>query len=144
MTTPSAHMLSAVVGRDLGRNYQMEVGYLGRFGRDLLIRRDIAMPLNLVDAKSGMDYFTAAQQIIGAAQARGITGNSAASAYGVLPALAYWENLFPGAAGNGLTATQAITRAYMQNGPDWITALYDMDTSCSPSCSIFGPYSLLR
>jgi hypothetical protein len=29
----------------------------------------------------------------------------------------------------------------MQNGPDWITALYDMDTSCSPACSIFGPYA---
>jgi Carboxypeptidase regulatory-like domain len=141
MTTPSAHMLSAVIGRDLGRNYTLEVGYLGRFGRDLLIRRDLAMPLNLVDTKSGMDYFTAAQSIIKAAQARGIAGNSPASAYTALPALAYWENLFPGAASGGLSATQAITRAYMQNGPDWITALYDMDTSCSPACSVFGPYS---
>ncbi len=40
-----------------------------------------------------------------------------------------------------MTATQAITRAYMQNGPDWITALYDLDTSCSPACSVFGPYA---
>ena len=141
LITPSAHMLSAVIGRDLGRNYQVEVGYLGRFGRDLLIRRDLAMPLNLTDPRGGMDYFTAAQAIIGAAQARGIAGNSPASAYTGLPAVAYWENLFPAAAGGGLTATQAITRAFMQNGPDWITALYDMDTSCSPACSIFGPYA---
>jgi hypothetical protein len=141
LTTPSAHMLSAVIGRDLGRNYQIEVGYLGRFGRDLLIRRDLAMPLNLTDSRSGVDYFTAAQAIINAAQARGITGNSPASAYAGLPAVAYWENLFPAAAGGGLTATQAITRAYMQNGPDWITALYDLDTSCRPACSIFGPYA---
>jgi hypothetical protein len=133
--------LSAVVGRDLGRNYQMEVGYLGRLGRDLLIRRDLAMPLNLTDPRSGMDYFTAVQSIIRAAQAAGITGNSPASAYANLPALAYWQNLFPAAAGGGLTATQAVTRAFMQNGPDWITALYDMDTSCSPACSIFGPYA---
>ena len=55
--------------------------------------------------------------------------------------MAYWENIFPGAAGGGLTATQAITRAFMQNGPDWITALYDMDTACSPACSKFGPYA---
>ncbi len=141
MITPSAHMLSAVIGRDLGRSYQMEVGYLGRFGRDLLTRRDLAMPLNLVDTKSGSDYFTAAQGIINAAEARGITGNSPASAYTALPNVAYWENLFPAAAGAGLTATQAITRAYMQNGPDWITALYDLDTSCSPACSVFGPYA---
>jgi hypothetical protein len=141
LTTPSAHMLSAVIGRDLGRSFQMEVGYLGRFGRDLLVRRDIAMPLNLTDSRSGVDYFTAAQAIIKAAQDRGITGNSAAAAYAVLPAVAYWENLFPGAAGGGLTATQAITRSYMQNGPDYITALYDLDTSCDPACSIFGPYA---
>jgi Carboxypeptidase regulatory-like domain len=141
LITPSAHMLSAVVGRDLGRNYQMEVGYLGRFGRDLLIRRDLAMPLNLTDPASGTDYFTAAQRIIAAAQAAGITGNSPATAYAALPAVAYWQNLFPAAAGGGLTATQAITRAFMQNGPDWITALYDMDTACAPACSRFGPYA---
>src|SRR5262249_41222400 len=25
--------------------------------------------------------------------------------------------------------------------PDWITALYDMDTACKPACSVFGPYA---
>jgi hypothetical protein len=141
LTTPSAHMLSAVVGRELGSRFAIEAGYVGRFGRDLLVRRDIAMPLNLVDTRSGMDYFSAAQTIINAAQQRGITGNSPAAAYGALPAVPYWENLFPGAAGAGLTATQAIARAFLQNGPDWITALYDMDTACDPACSIFGPYA---
>ena len=141
MVTPSAHMASAIVGYDLSRNYSIEVGYIGRFGRDMLVRRDLAMPLNLVDPASRTDYFTAAQAIIRAAQAAGISASSPAGAYAGLPAVAYWENIFPGAAGGGLTATQAITRAYMQNGPDWITALYDMDTSCSPACSKFGPYA---
>ena len=141
LVTPSAHMTSAIVGFDISRNYTVEVGYVGRFGRDMLVRRDLAMPLNLIDPASKMDYFTAAQAIIRAAQAAGITGSSAAGAYAACPAVAYWENIFPGAAGGGLTATQAITRAYMQNGPDWITALYDMDTSCSPACSKFGPYA---
>jgi hypothetical protein len=107
----------------------------------MLVRRDLAMPLNLVDPASRTDYFTAAQNIIRAAQAAGITANSAPGAYAGLPAVAYWENIFPGAAGGGLTATQAVTRAFLQNGPDWITALYDMDTSCSPACSKFGPYA---
>ena len=141
LVTPSAHMASAIIGYDLSRNYSMEVGYVGRFGRDMLIRRDLAMPLNLVDPASRTDYFTAAQAIIRAAQAAGIGANSPAGAYAGLPAVAYWENIFPGAAGGGLTATQAITRAYMQNGPDWITALYDLDTACSPACSKFGPYA---
>lgn len=141
LLTPSAHMASAVVGRELGRNFAFEAGYVGRFGRDLLIRRDIAMPLNLVDPRSGMGYFTAAQTAINTAQGRGITGRSPAAAYTDLPAIPYWENLFPGAAGAGLTPTQAVTRAFMANGPDWITALYEMDTACTPACSIFGPYA---
>ena len=141
LVTPSAHMASAIVGLDLSRNYTLEVGYVGRFGRDLLIRRDLAMPLNLVDTASNTDYFTAAQAMIRAAQAAGLTRNSPASAYAGLPAIAYWQNLFPGAAGGGLTATQAMTRAFMVNGPDWITALYDADTGCDPACSRFGPYA---
>ena len=35
----------------------MEVGYVGRFGRDMLIRRDIAMPLNLIDPGVGHGLF---------------------------------------------------------------------------------------
>lgn len=141
LTTPSAHMVSAVVGRDLGRTFAVEAGYIGRFGRDLLVRRDIAMPLNLVDTRSGMDYFTAAQMLIRAAQAAGLTGNSPAAAYQAIGSIPYWQNLFPDAASATLSATQAIARAFMQNGPDWITALYDMDTACVPACSIFGPYA---
>ena len=141
LVTPSAHMGSAIIGFDLGKNYTIEAGYVGRFGRDLLVRRDLAMPLNLMDPASGTDYFTAAQSIIRAAQAAGLSSNSPASAYAGLPAVAYWQNIFPAAAGGGLTATQAITRAFIQNGPDWITALYDMDTSCDPACSKFGPYA---
>jgi hypothetical protein len=33
-------MTSAIVGFDISRNYTLEAGYIGRFGRDLLVRRD--------------------------------------------------------------------------------------------------------
>ena len=141
LVTPSAHMASAVIGRQLGPNVAFEAAYVGRLGRDQLVRRDLAMPLNLVDPRSGMSYFAAAQATINAAQANGITSGSPATAFAALPTIAYWENLFPGAAGGGLTATQAVARAFMLNGPDWITALYEMDTACRPACSIFGPYA---
>ena len=48
-----------------------------------------------------MDDFTAAQQIIAAAQSAGLTARSPAGAYAALPRLAYWENLFPAAATSG-------------------------------------------
>jgi hypothetical protein len=141
LVTPSAHMISMVFGRDLSNNFALEAGYVGRLGRDLLVRRDLAMPLNLTDPRSGVDYFTAVQAMISAAQAANLTGSSPVSAYAGLPNIPYWENLFPAAAGGGLSATQAIARSFMANSPDWITALYDLDTSCSPACSIFGPYA---
>jgi hypothetical protein len=57
----------------------------------------------------------------------------------------YWENLFPAAAGTvggaALTATQAVTRSFVRNAPDYITAIYDMDESCDPACSVFGPFA---
>ena len=99
----------------------MAPGQGQRFGRDLLIRRDISMPLNLTDPRSGTDYFTAAQALINAAQNLGLTGSSPTAAYQQLGAIPYWENLFPDAAGGGLTATQAIARAYMAYAPDWIS-----------------------
>ncbi len=136
LQTPSAHMASVVFGRDLGRNFALEVGYIGRFGRDLLVRRDIAMPLNLIDPRSNTDYFTAVQAMIRAAQAAGLTATRRRAPTRAWPRIPYWENLFPAAAGGGLSATQAIARAFMANSPDWITALYDMDTSCIPACSI--------
>jgi hypothetical protein len=141
LVTPSAHMGSLTIGKDLTRNLAVEAGYIGRFGRDLLVRRDIAMPLNLVDPRSGTDYFTAARQLINAAQALGLTGSSSAAAYARLGSIPYWENLFPGAAGGGLTATQNIAQLYMAYAPDWISALWELDQFCSPACAITGPFS---
>jgi hypothetical protein len=142
LVTPSAHMVNAIVGRELRGGFAIEGGYIGRFGRDLLVRRDLAMAANLVDPASGMDYFTAAQQLILATQAAGIPASAPTSAYSVLANIPYWENLFPGATGFlGLTATQAIARRYNLDAADYITALWRLDQLCNPSCSKFGPYA---
>jgi Carboxypeptidase regulatory-like domain/TonB dependent receptor len=130
--TPYAHSFNVVVGRELGNNYSLEAAYVGRLGRNLLVRRDMMMPLSLVDPKSGMDYYTAVGLLIREAEAKGASG------VGPIP---YWENLWPGAAGGGLTATQNMAATFMANGPDWITALWEADEFCSPSCSTFGNFA---
>jgi hypothetical protein len=134
LRTPYAHVFNIVFGRDLGSSYAVEAAYVGRRGRNLLIRRDIAMPLNLTDPVSGVDYFTAAQQLIQALDAAG----GVASRVGPIP---YWENLFPSAAGGGQTATQVMASAFGGNAPDYITALWEADQFCSPACTRFGPFS---
>ena len=78
ITTPYHHVFNAVVGRELRNNFAVEAAYVGRRGRNLLIRRDLAMPLNLTDPKSGMDYFTAATQAIQAYTRAGVASTAAA------------------------------------------------------------------
>jgi hypothetical protein len=141
LVTPSAHSVSFIVGRELRGNFALEAGYVGRFGRDLLVRRDLAMPLNLVDPASNTDYFTAAQQLIRATQAAGISPNAPLSAYAGLAPIPYWENLFPDAASAAASATAAIARRYNIDGPDYITSLWLMDQFCDPACSKFGEFA---
>jgi hypothetical protein len=135
LRTPYSHAYNLTFSRDLGRNYAVDVAYVGRQGRNLLVRRDAAMPMNFTETKSGMDYFTAANLLI--TQARAVGANNVAP-------IAFWENLFPDAAGGGRSATQAMAAAFIANGPDWITALYEADQGCSPACPATGDFTFFN
>ena len=51
-------MVNFAIGRQIGTDFSVEAAYVGRFGRNQIVRRDLAMPLNLTDPESGIDYFT--------------------------------------------------------------------------------------
>jgi hypothetical protein len=134
LKTPYSHVFNAIVGKDLGGSYGIEAGYVGRRGRNLLVRRDLAMPLNLTDPASGVDYFSAVRQLVDAY-------NAAGGDVSQIARMPYWENLFPDAALDGFTATQNMAAEFGANAPDYITALYNADLGCFPACSRFGPFS---
>src|SRR6185295_7947758 len=106
-----------------------EAAYVGRLGRNLLVRRDLAMPLNLVDPVSGMDYYTAAKLVIQQLEANGFDPSQVTN-------VPYFENMFPdGAINTGFpTTTQAIADDFNFYYPDHISALLDFDYFCYPSC----------
>jgi Carboxypeptidase regulatory-like domain len=124
------------IGREFSHGWFVQGSYVGRLSRRSLAHRDVAEPTNLVDTKSGQTYFQAAQALA-------IQGNKgvATSAVAKIP---FWEDLFPGLAGNGLTATQEAYNIYNNYAPDYTSALVQIDQACSPSCSIFGPYALFN
>ncbi len=142
ITTPFSHTMTLVIGREIPGNMTVEMGYVGRRGRNLLIRRDLAMYENLVDPASGVDYFTAAQQLASQVLALNLPASAPRSAYSGIPNMAYWENLFPAAnLGLGLSATQEIARRFNRDAPDYSTSLWLMDQFCTPGCSVFGPFA---
>jgi hypothetical protein len=63
LKTPYAYTVDFSIGRELPRRFSLQLAYVGRIGRNLLTQRDLMQPLDLVDPKTGIDYFTAAARI---------------------------------------------------------------------------------
>jgi hypothetical protein len=60
LKTPHAYAVDFSIGRELPKRFSLQVSYVGRFGRDLLTQRDLNQPLDIVDPKTGIYYYTAA------------------------------------------------------------------------------------
>ena len=155
LKTPYAETVDLSVTRQLPGGLTFEAAYVGRFGHRLLQQRDMAMPLDLRDPKSGVDYFTAATQFAKLAQA-----NTPVSQ---VPNIPYFQNLFPsaagvngstcgdgnvalnhgGAPGNGAlanpTATQSMYELFFCNWgastPGVTTFMNIFDSFCFPACA---------
>ena len=61
--TPYAYTLDFSMARELPRNFSFEAAYVGRMAHRLLLQEDLAMPLDLYDPKTGIDYFSAARRL---------------------------------------------------------------------------------
>jgi hypothetical protein len=162
MKTPYSHVFDFSVSRELPGSLVLDVAYIGRLGRRLLQEEDMAMPLDIVDKQSGMDYFAAATLLSKAAAA-----NVPIQSLAKIP---YWENMYPGAAGvyDGAdfggctpggatlpgnfspTATQAMYSSYACALHNETLPLIFADVPgelglgpnpCFPACSKLGPYA---
>jgi Carboxypeptidase regulatory-like domain len=123
--------------REFGHGFLIQGAYIGRFSRRSLQGDDVATPTDLVDTISGTDYFSAATTM-----EKYVRANADVSTVQPIP---WFENIFPGYAGGGFTATQNLYQNYWIFNPgNDTTALAEIDTNaygCSP-CSKFGPYAL--
>ncbi len=152
LKTPYSHVFDLSITRDLGRNYVVEASYIGRLAHRLLQEEDLAMPLDVVDPKSKMNYFKAATLLTQAANS-----GKDISYFGANP-IPYWQNLFPAAAGQlgfgppgssanlgcapgnnanatNYNATQAMYDMFSCFAGNETTALFIADLDCLPACS---------
>jgi hypothetical protein len=137
LVAPIHYNWSLTFERKLPKGLALQAAYVGRAGRNLLATRDVMMPNNLTDPKSGMDWYTAAG-ILEDFRRNG-------TPISAVPAIPYFENLFGGVsnfarsllgasrAGLAANATQAVYGdAFIFNGNDWTTTQDDIDRA-SPS-----------
>ncbi|WP_263357945.1 TonB-dependent receptor [Acidicapsa ligni] len=145
LKTPYSYGFDLSFEREMPNHIVLELSYVGRLGRRLLQEVDLATPLNIKDPQSGMTYFQAATLITKMADA-GTPENRVGK-------IAYWENMFPNAAGasgasgyapgapGNPTATQNIYDLYYGYADNAALALQSMDTQCFPACSKLGQFA---
>jgi len=124
--TPYTIAADFSIQRELPHGFSVEADYVGTFGRHLLQQLDLAEPLDLVDPKSGEDYFYAGTQLAKATYAGQTT----------VATDPYWEDMFPYLASNTQSATQNIyTNIYAAQAAQANDsyALVELDAYCDPS-----------
>jgi carboxypeptidase family protein len=151
LRTPYSYQLSFSISRELPKNLVFEASYVGHLAHKLLAQEDLAMPLNLRDPASGVDYFTAAKRFSQLAAAN--TPVSAITPDLVGSTAAYWTNLYPNLPNSytydnslvGLTPLQAaysVMSGFLYNETTG-TFVLDYPASeggaCDNGCSKLGP-----
>lgn len=137
LVAPIHYSWNLTYERSLPGGFVVQTSYIGRAARNLLAARDVAITNNLVDPRSGMDWYTAAGMLEDM-RSRGVPVSQ-------VPAIPYFENLFYnpatfvafrrfliGSNQNNLNqvsnATQAIYGdAFFFNDNDWTTTQSDVD-----------------
>ena len=123
LKTPYAYTIDASIGRQLPGNFSLQVAYVGRVARHLLTQRDLMQPLDLVDKKSGIDYFTAAARMSQLGR-QGIPVNQITDAM-VGPTAAFWHDMLPALA----PGAQFQPFGFLPTTADLMQAIYQLYTT---------------
>jgi hypothetical protein len=135
LVAPIHYNWSATFERKLPKGLVLQMSYVGRAGRKLLVTRDVMAINDLFDTKSLTDWYTAASIL---EQMR-----HAGTPISQVPAIPYFENIFSriplntfargllgsSRAGQATNYTQAVYGdAFIFNGNDWTTTQDDIDS----------------
>src|SRR5258708_6132446 len=131
LKTPYAYTIDFSIGRELPKQFSLQVSYVGRLGRNLLTQRDLAQPLNLVDPASRVDYFTAATALSKLARANTPVSQVTSSSPGIGNTAAFWQHLIMPLGSNqaGLVPGQSYVLPSGGTTNDVVQAVYALYTS---------------
>jgi hypothetical protein len=112
LKTPHAYTVDFSIGREMPKRFSLQLSYVGRFGRRLLTQRDLTQPLDIVDPKTGIDYYAAASALSNLARSFALANNggnasnyyqgavtpaqiATVKASSVGPTAQYWADMLP-------------------------------------------------
>ena len=133
LRAPYTMRYNLTFAREFGAGWQITAGYVASQGKRTMTSEDMATPLNIRDPQSGTTYFEAAKGLTDLIRSNTPTAQVQRSPY--------WENLWPGLARGGLTATQVAYNTYNDNFPDATAALETLDRFGDPSFSRLGSFA---
>ena len=137
--TPYSYTFDFSVGRQLPKGFNLEVSYVGRMSHWLWAQSDLAMPLDVFDKKSGLDYFKATTALAKVYRT-GVTSDNFKDSMVPSNVKQYWVDMLqplegPNAGNGGLGGAYRISRCTPldQNGnhlklgtTDPLVAAYDL------------------
>ena len=131
LAAPYTINLDFSIGREFGHGFFIQGSYVGRLARHSLINRDLAEPTNMVDPKSGQTYFQAMTQLMSYTDLQGMQPSQ-------IPNIPFFQNMWAGAGGNGLTPTQVWANDFIHNSNagDATNTLNNADNAAN--CSTTG------
>jgi hypothetical protein len=147
MKTPRSFTYNFSIGRELPKNFSIDIAYVGRFSERLPAQEDLMMPLNLKDVKTGIDYFAAATRMSQLYRAN--TPISSVNAQTVGKTASYWEDMIQGVktggaysyycgSGNTQDVVQEIYEIYTCFPYNDTTAIYVFDALGIPDANLPG------
>jgi hypothetical protein len=101
LKTPYSETIDFSFSREFPGGFSFEAAYVGRLSHRLLAQEDMAMPLNLVDPKTGISYFQAVDALAKIYRGPNAPASTALTASQVGPTAQYWSNIMPQLASGG-------------------------------------------
>lgn len=158
LQTPYSYAADLSIERNLPGGLTLDVDYVGHFGDRLLVLDDVAMPANMKDPKSGIDYFTAASalsQLWRQNQATSPNKEFTVTPSMLGPTAAYWQDMLVPQASYTMCSTGGATTSLLQAvydnfGPgcgnlyNETSGLYDIDLGILPAVPVTGLNSFFQ
>jgi hypothetical protein len=131
--------------REIKDGWTLTLAYVASEARRTMTSEDLATPLNIRDPQSGQTWYEAARLAINSMKINNkleIQRPLTDAELRAVPAIPFFENMYPGLAGGGLTATQGAVQLFQdETHPDGTYWLELTDRFSSPSASRLGPFA---